>query len=83
MLMYTIENLIVHKVATQSSTYNDMTASLAIDRSENFECCSSCMSTMPEETPWWQLDLANFYHVIGIEIFTRTDVECLHDYSCG
>jgi len=41
------------------------------------------MSTTPELMPWWQVDLGNFYHVTGLELFTRTDSECQQDYSCG
>ena len=33
--------------------------------------------------PWWQVDLGNFYHVVAVELFTRTDLDCQLDSSCG
>jgi len=91
------ESVVSNKQATQSSTYNELNASLAIDGSLNLTCCASCMSTtaelMPwwrcqfdttaELKPWWQVDLANFYHVVAVELFTRTDLDCQQDHSCG
>jgi len=77
------ESVVSNKQATQSSTYNELNASLAIDGSLNLTCCASCMSTTAELMPWWQVDLANFYHVVAVELFTRTDLDCQQDHSCG
>jgi len=74
--VYAVESLVYSKTVTQSSTYNDWNATLAIDG--NF---STCMSSGPELMPWWQVDLGNFYHVIGLELFTRTDLECQQDHA--
>jgi len=82
-IVYCAESVVANKAAMQSSTYNDQFASLAVDGSFNLTCCSSCMSTGSELMPWWQVDLANFYHVIGLELFTRTDLDCQLDHSCG
>ena len=52
-----IESVVANKAATQSSTYNNLNASLAIDGSFDFSCCASCISTTAELMPWWRVDL--------------------------
>jgi hypothetical protein len=72
-------NIAFGKVASQSSTFNNLSASLANDGD-----LDSCMSTDHELKPWWQVDLGNFYHVIEVTIYTRADRECEIDgFSAG
>jgi hypothetical protein len=70
-------NYFAGSVVNQSSTLDGQEASLAIDGN-----LLTCMSTMAELKPWWQIDLGNHFHLLGVVIYTNSDPACEEDWSC-
>uniref|UniRef100_A0A8C1UPW2 Fucolectin tachylectin-4 pentraxin-1 domain-containing protein n=1 Tax=Cyprinus carpio TaxID=7962 RepID=A0A8C1UPW2_CYPCA len=69
---YLAENLAVAGTAIQSSTSADWFAEKAIDRGLQ-QLYTGCSSTIPENNPWWRLDLHHIYRVSKVVITNRKD----------
>ncbi|XP_057202212.1 fucolectin-like [Triplophysa rosa] len=64
------ENLAFKGTATQSSTWSGWPAQLAID---GVRKVPSCFATTSESTPWWRLDLLDYYDISTVTITARSD----------
>jgi hypothetical protein len=76
-------NLALGGTATQSSTYGEAHAALAVDGNVNGRFDRGSIShTSLEQQPWLQVDLGSTARIAEIEVFNRTDCcsERLHDY---
>ncbi|XP_056609642.1 fucolectin-like isoform X2 [Triplophysa dalaica] len=72
------ENLAFKGTATQSSTYSTWSAKRAIDGLRNVPYC---IHTSIYSTPWWRLDLQDYYDVSTVIITARSD--CCLDETRG
>ncbi|MDT0622608.1 BspA family leucine-rich repeat surface protein [Croceitalea vernalis] len=71
-------NIALNKMATQSSTYGDGVASIAVDGNTFGDSPWTADATLQhtisgEFQPWWQVDLGETSAIKGITIFNRTD----------
>jgi RHS repeat-associated protein len=68
-------NLALNKSATQSSTFSNFPASLAVDGNTNgdFNGAHSSSATNYSYQPWWQLDLNSSQFINSIKLYPRTD----------
>ena len=70
-----LDNIALGRTATQSSTYGDGVASLAIDgnMSGTSPWSADLQHTNNELTPWWEIDLGTDYIIDNLNIFNRSD----------
>ncbi|MDT0540920.1 BspA family leucine-rich repeat surface protein [Croceitalea sp. P059] len=71
-------NIALNKMATQSSTYGDGVASIAVDGNTFGDSPWTASATLQhtvsgEFQPWWQVDLGETSSIKGITIFNRSD----------
>jgi large repetitive protein len=67
-------NLAQGKTATQSSTYEDASASLAVDGNTNGNYgAGSVTHTNSTNSPWWQVDLGATYTIDSLQLWNRSD----------
>ncbi|XP_057184032.1 fucolectin-1-like [Triplophysa rosa] len=71
------ENLAFKGTATQSSTYSTWAAQRAIDGVKSAPYCSH---TSIYSSPWWRLDLLDYYDISTVVITARSDC-CLTETS--
>ncbi|XP_073714957.1 fucolectin-like [Misgurnus anguillicaudatus] len=71
--VYDTENLARKGTVIQPSTYNTRVAEKAIDGIRYGSVDACCSSTGLEATPWWRLDLLDYYGMITIIITARSD----------
>ena len=68
------QNLALRHTATQISTFQVSTASLAVDGNTDSDWAhGSCIHTQLETSPWWMVDLGQITRVIGVNITNRGD----------
>ena len=69
------ENLAYQKNTSQSSTFDDKSASgLAVDGDSNTRWTDgSCTHTRDEKQPWWRVDLGNVELVNEVYVVNRGD----------
>ena len=71
---YTLPDLAIGKVATQSSTFEGNSASRANDGNTNGNLWSGSVSvTNNDPQAWWQVDLAAWYSINQVRVWNRTD----------
>ncbi|CAH1780244.1 unnamed protein product, partial [Owenia fusiformis] len=74
-----VENVALGKTTFQSSTLSTYGSELAVDGDTNSiltgNSCSSTEEPANVDAPWWIIDLNDFYRVIRVDIFDRTDAE--------
>ncbi|MEM6632740.1 MAG: discoidin domain-containing protein [Bacteroidota bacterium] len=68
-------NLALNQPSFQSSTYASGEASIANDGNTEGSSpwAADLQHTLPEENPWWEVDLRNFSYINHIQIFNRGD----------
>ena len=69
-------NLALNQSATQSSTYSNGLAGLAVDGNttgSNPHNTSDLQHTGPDQNAWWQVALAELSDITSIKIYNRTD----------
>jgi RHS repeat-associated protein len=68
-------NLALNQSATQSSTFSNFPASLAVDNNTNgdFNGAHTSSATNYSYQPWWQLDLSSSQFINSIKLYPRTD----------
>ena len=71
----TLSNIALDGIATQSSTYGNGNAALAIDGNTQGSSAWSAdlQHTNAESQPWWQIDLGGEYAIEELKIFNRSD----------
>ncbi|MEM6630148.1 MAG: discoidin domain-containing protein [Bacteroidota bacterium] len=71
------ENIALNKEATQSSTYFQGTASLAVDGNRTGNSATSnppdLQHTLSEFQPWWQVDLGAISVIEQVKVYNRTN----------
>ncbi|SHJ83212.1 Ig-like domain-containing protein, partial [Pseudozobellia thermophila] len=75
-----LSNIAIGGTSTQSSTYGDGLASLAINGStvgsspnSNSSGSANLQHTLEEESPWWQVDLGSLYTLGNLKIHNRSN----------
>ena len=71
------ENIALNKVATQSSTYFNGVASLAVDGNRTGSSATNnppdLQHTLSEFQPWWQVDLGAISRIEQVKVYNRID----------
>jgi len=70
-----LTNIALSGTASQSSTYGNGVASLAIDGNTNGSSpwVADLQHTTNEDNPWWEVDLGGEYSIDKITVFNRSD----------
>ena len=73
----TLINLALNKPASQSSTYGDGVASIAVDGNTDgnggpWGANAKIIQTNDEAQPWWQVDLGQVADISEVKLFNRT-----------
>nr|XP_055055855.1 fucolectin-1-like [Misgurnus anguillicaudatus] len=71
--VYDTENLARRGTVIQSSTHYIRVPEKAIDGKRYGSADAYCATTGLQDTPWWRLDLLNYYGMITIIITARSD----------
>jgi len=65
-----MKEVALNQYSTQSSTYRDLRAHLAVDGKSDFTFSHNfCTSTKRENNPWWEVDLGNIHNLDRVAVY--------------
>ncbi|MEM9518237.1 MAG: discoidin domain-containing protein [Actinomycetota bacterium] len=59
------------QLATQSSTYQTLTADRAVDGNRSGDMADNSIAITADNEPWWQVDLGALHTVDGVNVYNR------------